>query len=269
MLEINKIYNEDCLIIMSKMEDKSIDLVLIDPPYGINQAIWDKLNNNYIKECYRILKNSGSIWVFAGWSNVLEVRTELQKYFIERNWIIWDRIKGRGAKYNFISTREDILWFSKSDKYTFNKQSSTIKKKTGGMGLKNGDSFRKLSNVWTDISPIVPWSKEKCNHPTQKPIKLIERILNVSSNEGNLIFDGFVGSGTTAVACKNLKRNFIVCDISKNYCKIGDQRLKDKKIFSLCNISHDRSITNNIIEEGAFNEENLKIMQEIRNGKVN
>lgn len=216
----------DCLEIMKDLPDGSVDLVLTDPPYGIKQAEWDTLNNLWITEASRILKDNGSIWVFAGWSTVVEVREALDKYFIERNWIIWDRVKGRGAKYNVVSTREDILWFTKSDRYTFNKQSSTIKKKTAGMGLKNGDEYRKLSNVWTDISPIVPWSTERVSHPTQKPIKLIERIIEISSNPNDTILDCFVGSGTTAVAAVNLKRNFIGIDISPEYCEIARNRLR-------------------------------------------
>jgi len=189
---INKVHCCNCLEFIKKIPENSIDVIITDPPYGINYDKWDKLNLKWIKETSRILKENGSVWCFCGWSHVEKVKKEMEKYFILRNWIIWDRIKGRGAKYNFISTREDILWLTKSDNYIFNKQSSNIKKKTGGMGLKNKDMYRKLSNVWTDISPIVPWSKEKVNHPSQKPLKLIERIIEVSSNKNNIILDPFI-----------------------------------------------------------------------------
>lgn len=223
---MNNIIKANCLDAMKNISSNVVDCVITDPPYGINQCDWDILNNDWIKELDRLLKINSSIWVFCGWSNVLKVKNELEKYFKLQNWIIWDRIKGRGAKYNFVSTREDILWFTKSDKYTFNKQSSTIKKKTGGLGLKNGDEYRKLSNVWTDISPIVPWSKERVKHPTQKPVKLIERIVSISSNENDLILDLFAGSGTTGVACKNLNRNYILIEKEEEYCKIARDRLK-------------------------------------------
>lgn len=228
---LNKIICGDCLKVMKELPDKSVDLVLTDPPYGIKYDKWDKLNLKWIEETNRILKENGSMWCFCGWSNVLIIKQELEKYFKLKNWIIWDRIKGRGAKYNFVSTREDILWLTKSDNYVFNKQSSNIKKKTGGMGLKNRDEYRKLSNVWTDISPIVPWSKEKIEHPTQKPIELLERIIKISSNENDLILDPFLGSGTTAVACKHLKRNYIGIEINPKYCEIAKQRLRQEVLL--------------------------------------
>ena len=88
-----------------------------------------------------LLKVGGNIIIFNGWSNVVETKTSLDKYFTIRNWIIYDRIKGRGAKTNVVSTREDILWYSKGEKepYTFNRVMSNIPKKTGGLGKKNGE----------------------------------------------------------------------------------------------------------------------------------
>lgn len=226
MIEINKIYQGDCLEVMKKIDDNFIDLIIADPPYGIKIEKWDIFSTEWIEECYRILKPTGNICVFAGWSNVSKLKDVLLKYFKERNWIIWDRIKGRGAKYNFISTREDILWFSKSENYIFNKQSSTIKKKTGGMGKKNGDEFRKLSNVWTDISPIVPWSKERVVHPTQKPLMLMERMIKIFSNENDIVLDLFSGSGSTSLASKLLNRKYIGIEKNKEYIEIIKKRLK-------------------------------------------
>jgi site-specific DNA-methyltransferase (adenine-specific) len=218
---------------MKDIPDKSIDLIILDPPYNLSMDKWDRFTSEkYIRllelvsnECKRIIKDRGSLWCFSGWSSIFLVQNQLARNFILLNWIAWDRIKGRGAKYNFISTKEDILMFVNSSDYTFNKLSSNTKKKTGGMGKKNGDEFRKLSNVWTDISPIVPWSKERMKHPTQKPIKLIERIIKVSSNEGDTILDPFAGSGTTGVACKMLGRNFILIEKEPEYIEIIKSRL--------------------------------------------
>jgi site-specific DNA-methyltransferase (adenine-specific) len=232
--ENTMILTGDCLEKLKSIQNETIDLIILDPPYNLSMDSWDRFTSEkYIRllelvsnECKRVIKNTGSLWCFSGWSSVEVVRQQFGRNFKLRNWIIWDRIKGRGAKTNFISTREDILWFTKSDDYTFNKQSSTIKKKTGGMGKKNGDAFRKLSNVWTDISPIVPWSKERMAHPTQKPVKLIERIIKVSSNENDVILDPFAGSGTTGVACKNLNRNFILIEKEPEYIDIINKRLQ-------------------------------------------
>jgi len=168
MIELNKVYCNDCFDIISQIDDNSIDLICIDPPYGIsyNNEDWDSEKEfdwcRLFEEYKRIIKDTGDIIIFQGWSNVCETKLVGEKYFTLKNWIIYDRIKGRGAKTNMVSTREDILWFIVKDKgYTYNKIFSNIPKKTKGMGEKNGQANRALSNVWTDLSPIVPWSKER------------------------------------------------------------------------------------------------------------
>ena len=227
------LYNDDCLKIMKTMDDNSVDCIITDPPYGINYTKWD---NNFpiklaIKECARLIKPNGNIIIFQGWSNVnntISIIESCTNWKLE-DWIIYDRIKGRGGKKHLVSTREDILWYSNGSNYTFNKIPSTIKKKTGGLGLKNGCEFRALSNVWTDISPIVPWSKEKVNHPTQKPIQLMERCVKLWSNENDTILDFTMGSGTTGVAALKNNRNFIGIDENKEYFDISINRLKNIK----------------------------------------
>ena len=149
----------------------------------------------------------------------------MDRFFNCEDWIVYDRIKGRGGKKHLVSTREDILWYSNGANYTFNKIPSTIKKKTGGLGLKNGCEFRALSNVWTDISPIVPWSPERVGHPTQKPIQLMERCIKLWTNENDTVLDFTMGSGSTGVACKNLNRNFIGIENNKEYFEIAERRL--------------------------------------------
>lgn len=248
MIDINKIYNEDCLDTIKKVKDNSIDLICIDPPYEIDYQNhnWDKANSlnwDLLKdEYFRILKPTGNLIVFQGWSNVSKTKEILETKFQLNNWIIWDRIKGRGAKTNVVSTREDILWFSKTNTYTYNKIWSNIKKKTGGLGDKNGQPNRALSNVWTDISPIVPWSIERVNHPTQKPIQLMERIVTMFSNENDLVLDTFSGSGSTLVASLKLNRNFIGVELNKEYFEISIERINDIK----CGITHDIEIEQNL-----------------------
>lgn len=143
-----------------------------------------------------------------------------------QNWIIWDRIKGRGAKKNFVSTREDILWYCKGNNPAYNKIYSNIPKKTGGMGKKNGQECRALTNVWYDISPIVPWSSEKNGHPTQKPLSLMERCVTIWTNEGDTILDFTMGSGTTGVAALKLGRDFIGIENDKKWFDIAQHRIK-------------------------------------------
>lgn len=223
-----KLVNDNCMNIFRGIDDESIDLICIDPPYEINYDKWDKdVAWELVRlQLYSLLKNTGNLIIFQGWSNVADLKKKLELIGFElKNWIVWDRIKGRGAKRNFTSTREDILWFTKSNDYTFNKIYSNIPKKTKGMGLKNGQKNRSLSNVWTDISPIVPWSKEKVDHPTQKPIELMERIIKIFSNENDLVFDCFMGSGSTGVACQNLNRDFIGVEREKKYFDIAYKRI--------------------------------------------
>ena len=93
------------------------------------------------------------------------------------------------------------------------------------MGEKNGQSNRALSNIWYDISPIVPWSKEKNGHPTQKPIQLMERIITIFTNKNDIILDFCMGSGTTGVACKNLNRSFIGIEKEKGWYDLAKNRM--------------------------------------------
>lgn len=206
-----------------------VDAIITDPPYNINQAEWDNDFDLYeiVPLCKQLLKPNGNLILFQGWSNICETKQLLDQYFTCQDWIIYDRIKGRGGKKHLVSTREDILWYTNGDNYTFNKIPSTIKKKTGGLGLKNGCEFRALSNVWTDISPIVPWSKERVNHPTQKPVQLMKRCVELWTNKGDLILDFTMGSGSTGVACKELGRRFIGIDNNEQYVNIAKERLGD------------------------------------------
>ena len=227
-----ELYNADCKYVLKELvkQKVQVDCIIADIPYNIKQAEWDSAFDleSLLPDLYSLLKNGGNIIIFNGWSYVLETKILLDKYFTIRNWIIYDRIKGRGAKTNLVSTREDILWYSKGEKvtYTFNRVMSNIPKKTGGMGRKNGEENRALSNVWSDISPIVPWSKERVEHPTQKPVQLMERCVRLWSNEDDLVLDFTMGSGSTGVACKNLNRDFIGIEIDRKYYEIARERLE-------------------------------------------
>ena len=224
-----KLINNDCNLVLNdlKQHNYKVDAIICDPPYLINYDKWDNDFNleNIIILLKDILKENGNLILFQGWSNVSNTKNILDKYFTIQNWIVWDRIKGRGSKKNLVSTREDILWYCNGNNPTYHKIYSNIPKKTGGMGKKNGENNRALTNVWYDISPIVPWSKEKNSHPTQKPIQLMERCVTIWTNEGDTILDFTMGSGTTGVACKNLNRNFIGIEKEKEYYDIAKDRL--------------------------------------------
>ena len=225
----------DCMELLKHVEDDSIDLIATDPPYeiGYSNYAWDvkdKLNWDYLaKEFKRIIKPNGNLVIFQGWSNVSKTIDHLSRYFYLKNWIIYDRVKGRGTKTNLVSTREDILWLvNDQDNYTYNKISSNIKKRTGGtIGRRNGNEYRAMSNVWTDISPIVPWSKERVNHPTQKSLQLMDRILGIFSNEGDVVLDCFAGSGSTIISAINSNRKYVGFENNAEYFETMINRIKE------------------------------------------
>lgn len=225
-----KIYNENCIRTLNTLISEGVkaNAIITDAPYEIDYDEWDKdkLDWRMLFELFdKVTTDNANIIVFQGWSSVCNTLSQLPKNMTLKNWIIYDRVKGRGAKTNLVSTREDILWITKSTEYTYNKIPSNIKKKTGGLGMKNGCEFRALSNVWSDISPIVPWSPERVAHPTQKPLQLMERCVNIWTNPNDLVIDPFMGSGTTGVACKRLNRDFIGVELRKDYYEISKVRL--------------------------------------------
>ena len=168
------------------------------------------------------------------------------KYFQLRNRITWEREKGRGANKNWKNAAEDVWFFTNSDDYVFNLESVKTKRKVLAPYTENGlpKDWEKLedgnfrltapSNLWTDLT--VPfWSMpENTTHPTQKPEKLLAKIILASTNEKDLILDPFLGSGTTAVVAKKLNRRFVGIEADENYCLLAEKRLAlaeaDKKI---------------------------------------
>lgn len=120
------------------------------------------------------------------------------------------------------------LWYCKGNNPTYKKIYSNIPKKTGGLGKKNGQSNRALTNVWYDISPIVPWSKERNGHPSQKPLHLMERCVEIWTKEGNTILDCTMGSGTTGVAAVNAGRKFIGIEKEKEWYEVAKHRLEKR-----------------------------------------
>ena len=229
MEENYKIYNDDCFKIMQQLIDHAVTVnaIICDAPYVINYADWDKEFNMplVIKLCYQLLKENGNLILFQGWSNVAKTISLLDENFQIQNWIAWDRIKGRGANKNFVSTREDILWYCKGNNPTYTKIYSNIPKKTGGLGKKNGQENRALTNVWYDISPIVPWSSERNGHPTQKPLQLMERCVTIWTNKGDTILDFTMGSGTTGEAALKLGRKFIGIEQDQKWFEVAKNRL--------------------------------------------
>lgn len=240
------IYQGDCLEIMPTLADKSVDMILCDPPYGINYREWDKIDDfipfteRWVSECFRILKDNGSFYSFMEWSHVSEFKLLLDKFGTIRNWITWHRTKGRGSKSNYKSMKEEILYYAKGSDFTWN-ETKMLKKHVfpyvkdglprGWFTDEDGVKCRwtGLGNVWFYTVPF--WKMpEYVGHPAQKPVMMYERMILSSTNEGDTILDPFAGSGTTAVACINLNREFILIEKDPDYFAIIKKRIREAKM---------------------------------------
>lgn len=247
----NKLILGDSIEQLSFIPNNSIDLIIIDPPYNLNKE-FNKFSfkktsqleyEEYIEQWLLILKDKlkeeGTIYVCCDWFSSLTIGPLINKHFILRNRITWKRDKGRGSETNYKNNSEDIWFATKSNKYTFNwksiqrlKENVVPYKDTNGQNKdwfigKDGKPARytKESNLWSDI--VIPfWSMaENTAHPTQKPEKLIERLILASSNKDDIVLDCFLGSGTTAVCAKKLNRKFIGIELDEKYLSWTQYRL--------------------------------------------
>jgi site-specific DNA-methyltransferase (adenine-specific) len=246
----NKTINQDLFEILDMLPDKFVDLLFIDPPYNLNKTFnsnrfreksdesYEEWVDSWMKKLIRILKKNASIYVCCDWKSTSAIYNILKKYFIVRNRITWEREKGRGAKTNWKNCSEDIWFATVSNDYYFNADAVKMKRKVlapyRDAGGKPKDWSKELdgnyrltfpSNFWTDIT-IPFWSMpEKTDHPTQKPEKLVAKIILASSRENDLVFDPFLGSGTTSVVAKKLNRKYCGIEIDKTYCLLTEKRL--------------------------------------------
>ena len=248
----NKIINQNLLEVINKLPDNFIDLFFIDPPYNLHKKFnntssfkeieereYEMWMDSWLNRMVRTLKPNASIYICGDWKSSNAIYNSAKKYFKIQNRITWEREKGRGAKKNWKNCTEDIWFCTMSDQYTFNIDDVKIKRKVLAP-YKNIDGEPKdwkneaegnfrishPSNIWTDIT-IPFWSMpENTDHPTQKPEKLLAKIILASSNKGDFVFDPFLGSGTTAVAAKKLGRKFSGVEIDEYYACIALKRLE-------------------------------------------
>uniref|UniRef100_A0A6M3JEY4 Putative methyltransferase n=1 Tax=viral metagenome TaxID=1070528 RepID=A0A6M3JEY4_9ZZZZ len=246
-MELNKIYNEDCFETFNHIPDKSVDLVLTDPPYGVTSCKWDivpNLDRLWI-ELKRLGKNNCAYVFTASQPFTTDLINSNRKWF--KYSLVWEKERPSNpahAKIRFMKWHEDILVFM-LNKGTFNPQMENRldkNKRNNKLGITHkSDVYGKQSIPQGNglINEKYPSSVLKVNverglHPTQKPVALMEYLIKTYSNEGDLIYDPFMGSGTTAIACKNLNRNYIGCEISKEYCEIAKSRIKDCATVAIC-----------------------------------
>ena len=240
------IYN-DIFKVIKKFEDKSIDMIFADPPYflsgngitcsggkmvSVNKGEWDKtlsikekhkFNKKWIKECYRILKDNGTIWISGTLHNIYSIGMALEEEgFKIINNITWQKTNPPPnlACKTFTHSTETILWARKdlkNVKYTFN---YTL--------MKEINNNKQMKDVWT--TSLTKPSEKKCGkHPTQKPLEILDRIILASTKEGDLILDPFCGSSTTGISAVRLNRRYIGIDNEKKYIELSIRRYKKMK----------------------------------------
>ena len=220
----------DCIDKLKELEDNSIDHIISDWPFfGVVKEDWDNQWNSLdeyldwakkvIVEYKRVIKDNGNLAIITGRQYNRYISQILDEHFTEKRIIIWSRKRAfnssRGRALS--SGYEPICYYTNGDKGTFNtikiKPKTNRKEYTEGI-LKDGIN---LSDVWGDISALPHNSKEKLNHPTQKPYKLIERLVLMLSNEGDTILDNFAGSGTLGEVCVNTNRICVLIEKEKEY----------------------------------------------------
>ena len=280
---VNKVINQDIFEAVNFLPDNFIDLLFIDPPYNITKKFnkvsfremehfeYVKWLDSWLGKVVRVLKENASIYICGDWKTSAAIFITGSKYFKVRNRITWEREKGRGAKGNWKNCSEDIWFFTNSSKHTFNVNDVKLRRKVLAP-YKDKDrnpkdwkqvstgNFRDTfpSNIWNDIS--VPfWSMpENTDHPTQKPEKLLAKIILASTKKGNIVFDPFLGSGTTAVVAKKLGRKYVGVEFDEYYCCLAEKRLEladnEKRIQGY--------------EDGVFWERNT-LIEQVKNQKSN
>ncbi len=255
---VNRVINQDIFEIVDFLPSQFVDLLFIDPPYNLEKTFnnlsfkqmsvkqYMEWMETWLSKIIRLLKPDASIYICGDWRSSSAIHLLCEKHFIVRTRITFEREKGRGAKRNWKNNSEDIWFCTVSKNYTFNPDAVKLKRKVIAPYRENGTpkdwqeekdgKFRLTypSNIWTDIT-IPFWSmQENTPHPTQKPEKLLAKIILGSTNEGDIVFDPFAGVGTAGVVAKKLKRKFVMVEVDKEYCLYAVKRLimaeKDSKI---------------------------------------
>ena len=218
-----KLYQGDCLEVMDGIKDKSVDLIVTDPPYLMDyqsnrrkkEDRFDKIKNDkgnymliqdYLEECHRIMKDNTAIYCFCSWHNIDFFKNEFEKYFKLKNILVWNKNNhGTGdLKGSYAPKHEFILFGHK------------------------GRTLLREKRI-ADVIDCPKISSNKLTHPTEKPQDLLEIFIKQSSDEGSIIFDGFMGTGSCGIAAKKLNRNFIGIELDEKYFNIAKDRLENIK----------------------------------------
>lgn len=244
---MNKIFNEDVLLGIDKIEDNSIDLIVTDPPYCLGKDYGNdsdkKSSEDYLGWTYKWinavlpkLKDTGSFYIFLSWQYSPEIFVYLKKKLRMVNEIIWDRRVPSmgGSTRKFSSVHDNIGFFVKNNDYYFDIDSIRIPydeetKKARTRSIFVGKKWLEMGynpkDLWS-TSRIHAQDPERENHPTQKPIEIIERIVKASCPKNGIVLDPFMGTGTTVIACLKNDRQYVGFEINKDYYNIIINRIK-------------------------------------------
>ncbi|QMU64567.1 MAG: site-specific DNA-methyltransferase [Flavobacteriaceae bacterium] len=274
-MKTNKIYLGNCLERLTEIESNSVDLVYFDPPFFTQKKhslvtrdnskkyefcdSWDSLEDylelieSCLKECNRVLKNTGSVFLHCDKIASHYIRVSLDKVFGMKNFrseIIWSYKRWSNSKKGLLNSHQNIYFYSKSKDFKFNQYYTDYAPTTNldqilqdRQKTSNGKSVYKtdksgnivlgkekkgvpLSDTW-EIPYLNPKAKERVGYPTQKPVLLLNQIIKIVTDKGDLVVDPFCGSGTTCVAAKSMNRNFIGIDASKDAVDLANQRLEE------------------------------------------
>jgi len=248
---LNQVFMGDAFNVLPLLPVQSVDLLIVDPPYNLNKTFGDNgfkhmcdddyyaFTEKWITAVKPLLKPAATVYVCSDWKSSLVIGSVLQSHFCVQNRITWQREKGRGVARNWKNSMEDIWFATVSPKaFTFNVDAVKMRRKVIAPYRVDGKpkdweetkdgNFRDTfpSNFWDDIS-IPYWSMpENTDHPTQKPEKLIAKLILASSNLADVILDPFLGSGTTAVVAKKLGRDYVGIEMEREYCALAQKRLE-------------------------------------------
>ncbi len=247
---MDSVINRDIFQVVDRLPSHFVDLMFIDPPYNLAKvfngnsfkqvtvAQYMDWMDSWLGRMKRLLKDTASVYICGDWRSSSAIHLLCEKYFIVRNRITFERDKGRGARNGWKNNSEDIWFCTVSKDYYFDADAVRLKRKVLAPYRENGlpkdwveekeGNFRLTapSNIWTDIT-IPFWSMpENTPHPTQKPEKLLAKVILASSRPGGLVFDPFAGVGTTGVTAKKLNRNFCMVEADEEYCLYALKRLE-------------------------------------------
>lgn len=270
---LDKTIRGDTFEVLPLLPHGFVDLLIADPPYNLTKSFgggkfsrlseddYEAYTRRWLTLSLPLLKPTASIYVCCDWQSSLIVGRVLDELLTLRSRITWQREKGRGAKANWKNSLEDVYFATLGKSYTFNLNAVKVRRRVLAPYRVNGapkdweetgeGNFRDTcpGNFWDDVT--VPfWSMpENTSHPTQKPEKLVAKLICASSNEGDVVFDPFLGSGTTSVVAKKLNRRYVGIERDERYLIFAEERLERAEI--------DKTVQG--YEDGVFYERNFSL----------